>query len=306
MKDRQKRIREYFDTTALSSGNLADFSIAPDMVLLDKEDKPCFAEGRAFELMIEDRAKGSSLFGESFFVSDIEGAVPNNLLKWIADDDLDDHYVYTKSGDLSKTHSARHQWLDACKANSGRTPLSKDTYEQLKTMIDNVWKAEANILDVATKEYHRVKAGTLLEHGSFQVPYYWEYQGHKKKALFDVISFMNFNGSVQAIHIDIKKTANYHQFKNFFRNKYWVQDRHYTEGMLHLAEEKKILSEPFMLFLSASMEKPNLAQCFRLDDESIEYADDVYSILCDDYAEWEKQGKQPRGWREQEAIRIYL
>jgi hypothetical protein len=306
MKDRQERIDEYFATKALSSGNLADFFIAPDMVLLEIEDKPCFAEGRALELMIEDRAKGSSLFGESFFIADIEGAVPSNILKWIADDDLDEHYVYTKSNELSKQHATRHKWLDACKENPGRRPLSKEIYEQLKSMIDNLWKAEANVLDVASKQYHRVKMGTLLEHGSFQVPYYWEYQGHKKKALFDVISFMNFNGSVQVIHIDIKKTATYNQFKTFFRSKYWLQDRHYTEGMMHLAEEKNILSEPFMLFLSACMEKPHLAQCFRLDDESIEYADEVYSTLCYDYAEWEKQGMQPRGWREQEAIRIYF
>jgi hypothetical protein len=80
----------------------------------------------------------------------------------------------------------------------------------------------------------------------------------------------------------------------------------HTEDMLHLAEEKKILSEPYMLFLTASMVKPNLTQCFRLDDESIDHTDEVYSTLCYDYVEWEKQGMPPRGWRDQETIRIYF
>jgi len=304
--NRTKRIREYFQTEALSSTKLADFYIAPDIVLMEREEKPYFDEGRAFEMMVEDRAKGTSLFKDNFFVAEIEGALPKELPQWIADGTLDEQYVYTKSGDLSKTYATRHAWLDVCLANPNKKPLSVITYNQLKIMVDHLWKAEAKVLDHVTKNYITIKAGRLLENGSFQVPYFWKADGHKKKALYDVISFVEFGGSLQAIHIDLKKTANLSQFKSMFRTKYWVQDRHYSEGISKLAEDKNIYTEPYMLFFVSSMEKPYLAQIFRMDDESAEYADDVYTSLCHEFTEWKQKGMKPKGWIEQKNLKVFL
>jgi len=304
--DREARIKEYFMTDALSSTKLADFYIAPDIVLMEREEKPYFDEGRAFEMMVEDRAKGTSLFKDNFFVAEIEVAMPKELPQWIADGTLELQYVTTKSGDLNKTYATRHAWLDVCLANPNKKPISEITYNQLRIMRDNLWKAEARILNHATGQYFNIKVGKLLENGSFQVPYFWQADGHKKKALYDVISFVEFGGSLQAIHIDLKKTANLSQFKSMFRTKYWVQDRHYSEGISKLAEDINIYFEPYMLFFVASMEKPYLAQVFRMDDESAEYADQVYTSLCHDFAEWKQQGMQPRGWIEQKNLKIYF
>jgi hypothetical protein len=87
---REARIKEYFKMDALSSGKLADFYLAPDYVLMERVEKPYFDEGRAFEMMVEDRAKGTSLLKDNFFVAKIDGGMPKELPQWIADGTLDE------------------------------------------------------------------------------------------------------------------------------------------------------------------------------------------------------------------------
>ena len=305
MEIREQKIQDYFKLRGLSSTSLSDFNIAPDVVLMPRKEKSYFDEGIAFEIMVEDKAKGSSLFKDTFFIADISSPVPAELGTWIKEGTLEEQYVTTKSGELSKTYSGRHAWLDACIENPGKKPISNNTVFKLEIMRDNLFKAEVQIADVVTGIIHTVKAGELLSNASFQLPYFWEFN-HKKKALYDCVSIMKFGDHYQAIAIDIKTTATLQQFFSMFKKRYWVQDRHYSEGLENLASEKKIKHYPYMLFFVASKEDPYLAQVFKIESESAEFATSEYLSICDDFAEWADKGRQPKGWREMEAIKLYF
>ncbi len=131
-------ISEYRKWPATSYSSLADFNESQDHALMEKPAKSYFEFGNAFELMIEDRAKGTKLFSERFFTCDAPGEMPSDLAAWIEKgEDLSTKYKLKKDGGLHGGSKRLHEWLDACQANPGKMPMGKDQLESLSKMVEN-------------------------------------------------------------------------------------------------------------------------------------------------------------------------
>lgn len=295
---------EYREYPALSSSLLSQYwnkgIYSPDHALMKFEYQSYFEYGKMFETLLQDTVKGTDEFHDRFFITDVSSERPNDLIKWIENgDDLDQYYKYNKPDKktgiaaLSKTNKGTHAYLDQCKDNPGLVPVSKDEYEMLMMHVDRMCKMK----------FHKVSCGDLLAKGEWQVGIKWkgEYDQIPKKALLDVI--VDLGGSY--LVIDIKTSVEEKKFGYMLKDKYWIQDRLYCEGVesvfgpIHHQHQS-------MLFLVAYKTKPYLCQPRSVDHDSIDstiQAIEEYNDLCKSYSEWD--GK-PRGWLPMKTDKLYL
>ncbi|GAG52278.1 unnamed protein product, partial [marine sediment metagenome] len=224
---------------------------------------------------------GASFFDEKFFVCDVVGTMPDDLVGWIESGAaLEQFFVYNKDGvTLNGSKKTLHAYLAACLEHKGKVPIGADQAVMLKKMVANLLKMPFGLHS----------AGDLLSIAEFEIPLTWERDGIEKKALLDVL-IRPPAGPV--IPIDLKSTANQQQFRGMMRDKYWIQQMAYTEG----CREVYGASEE-MVFFVAMKEAPHLAWAAGIDDDSLPLARTKYRELCEDYAEWEGAGRQPIGHR---------
>lgn len=279
--------KEYRKWDALNYSRLAAFAESQDHALLEIGPKSYFEMGKAFELLVEDRAKGTNKFGERFFVCDAEGDMPDGLAGWIENKDLlGAMYKLKKDGTRNDRSKRLHSWLDACRDHPGAMPKGKDEMDKLNIMVNNFMKLEV----------YGHPLEELLRVAEFQVPLHWTVNGIKKKALVDVLLETKSSTYV----FDMKSAANMHQFKKMLRGKYWIQSVH-SEGVAEVCKDPM----PFV-FLVSSKQEPYLAQSFGLEIESRWYAEAEYMELCKRFVEWEAAGCPPRGWKEYEEVKVYF
>jgi len=286
---------EYRSWPALNYSSLADFNESQDHALIEKPPKSYFEEGNAFELMIEDQAKGSDKFGEKFFVADAPGAMPDDLAEWIKlGEDLSSKYRYNKDGSLNKQSKRLHAWLDECQRNPGKMPVGKDRKEMLDKMVHNFMIMQP-FVDIGTENTME----EILSVSYFQVPIVWYTGKLRKKALIDFLVITDH--SVYAF--DIKTTADLKKFSYMVKDKYWLQEIHYSSGLKQIFPDKNIIWR----FVASSKAVPYLSQPFSVYPDNL---NDVCSLeyrrLCNDYAAWMEEGKPPKGWKEHQTIRVYL
>jgi len=272
----------------INYSSLSRFSESQDHCLMPWPAKSYYEEGTAFELLIEDRAKGTAKFAERFFLADAPGAMPDGLAGWIDEGkDLGNLYTYTQKGELHGGKKRLHAWLDACRDHPGMMPMGKDQMVMLNKMVDNFM----------LMELYGHPLSKILAIADFQVPIIWEASGIKKKALVDVL----IQTKDKTYAFDIKTAADIYRFKSMLRNKYWIQDVHYSEGVAMVCNNPM----PFM-FLVSSKAEPFLAQPFGVDPDSREYAKQEYAELCNRFVEWDESGRPAKGWKGYEEIRIYF
>jgi len=273
----------------INYSSLSRFSESQDHCLMPWPAKSYYEEGTAFELLIEDRAKGTAKFAERFFLADAPGAMPDDLAGWIDEGkDLGNLYTYTQKGELHGGKKRLHAWLDACRDHPGMMPMGKDQITMLNKMVDNFMLMEVfgNPL------------GEILPIADFQVPIIF-YKGNlRKKALLDCM----VEGKDTVYVWDIKSAADMTRFQWMLKDKYWIQQIHYTSGARQVFPGKKIVWQ----FLVSSKQEPYLSKPFCLDDRSVEAAKDVYDALCLNYSEWVESGKPAKGWLPLEAIKVYF
>ena len=138
----------------------------------------------------------------------------------------------------------------------------------------------------------------ILPQAEFQVPIIWYVGKMRKKALFDLMI-----ETKDTVYIwDIKSSADLTRFQWMLKDKYWVQEIHYTSGARAVFPGKKIVWQ----FLASSKQAPYLSQPFCMDDRSMEDAHLVYKVLCENYSEWVDAGRPPKGWLPQETVRVYF
>ena len=307
-------IKEYRKWPAISYSSLADFNESQDHALMEKPAKSYFEFGNAFELMVEDWAKGTKKFSEKFFTCDASGAMPEDLAGWIeSGEDLNAKYKLKKGGERHGGSARLHEWLDECQANKGKMPMGKDQLESLSKMVENFMLMQpfADIGNANTM-------AEILPVADFQVPIVWhvgkpwdgnEYKpgySMRKKALIDCL--IQTNTTIYAF--DIKTSADMKRFFWMMRDKYWLQETHYSEGLGHLFPGKDIVWR----FLVSSKAAPFIAQPFCIDAPSGDYVGpsqydkvlDEYSELCNRYQAWADEGYPPKGWKELERIKIYF
>ena len=310
-------VKDYRALPAINYSSLAAFNESQDHALMEVAPKSHFEFGNAFELVIEDRVKGTKKFGERFFTCEAPGEMPTDLAEWIESDvDLETKYRRKQDGGLHGGSQRLHDWLDECRAHPGAMPMGTDQLETLSIMADNFLKMQP-FADIGNES----TLAEILPLASFQVPIVW-YTGKpfdgttaapgysmRLKALLDCLIITE-----STVYIfDIKTAADMKRFFWMMRDKYWIQEVHYTVGAGHLFTGKNIV----WLFLVSSKAAHYISQPYCIDPAgqvSSEYVDpsrygnvlDKYSDLCDKYQAWMDEGRPPKGWKELEKIRIYI
>lgn len=310
-------VDEYRKWPAINYSSLASFNESQDHALMEVEPKSYFEFGNAFELLVEDRAKGTNKFSKRFFNCEATGEMPTDLAGWIErGEDLNTKYRRKKDGGLHGGASRLHEWLDECREHPGAMPMGKDQLETLSIMVDNFMKMQP-FADIGNES----TLAEMLPLASFQVPVLW-YTGKafdgtaatpgysmRKKALIDF--FIETEGRIYAF--DVKTAADMKRFFWMMRDKYWIQEVHYASGLGHLFPGKEIVWR----FLVSSKAAPHISQPYCIDpagEVAAEYVDfskygnvlDKYSDLCQKYQDWIDDGRPPKGWKELEKVKIWI
>jgi hypothetical protein len=276
--------KEYRQYPAVNYSSLAAFYNdginSPDHALMDFGYKGYFEYGKQFEIMLQDACQGGGSFGDHYFITELTGKMPDELPKWIEEGTIGDQYEYTKTGKLNMQKKVKHAYLDACKDNPGKIPVSFADAELLEHHVMNMLKMDVQ----------GVRVESMLKNAEWQVPVIWTENGIEKKALIDCL----VKPKSKVYLFDIKTTANFKQFGYMLTQKYWIQEIHYTEGV-----NAEVGACDGMIFLVASKEKPYLCQSWWIDYGPIEnkmVVYETYDNLVADYKKWEDGGRHPRGY----------
>jgi hypothetical protein len=295
MTPAQMTEEQYRAYPALSSSNLSAFynkgTYSPDHALMTVEFKSYFEYGHQLETMIRDAVKGTDTFHDRFYITELEGKMPDEMIGWIDNkEDLAEKYVYTQKGDLSGTYKTRHAFLDEAMKNPGKIPVSKSDGELLKRHTENMLKME----------YLGAKVGDILAKAEWQVPIIFkDYDDLEKKALVDCL--VDLGG--EFLLADIKTAASFQKFGFMIRDRYFLQDLLYTNavnvtmGMCN-----------GMVFFVASKEAPFLCQPFTIDYGGTDFkaaALEEFYDLCRAYKEWSDNGRHPRVYLPLTIIKRY-
>jgi len=299
--------KEYFECGYLHSSELATFAEFPDNLSTPLIYKYEFAFGHAFEDMVQDRATGSDLFGQGYFLTDVKlnGLIASSpmymLFEWLDKGvDLEQQYKLNKDGKKSKKAVALHTILDECLANKGKLPINSFDYKTLMKMLDNFWKLSvkinSNSFDIAdllpkTKD-------------QYQVPIIWQSaNGVDKCALVDFINFIPINGSLWEVAFDIKTYANEFALNKFVTSKYWIQERHYIEGMQSIPAFKNVY--PMMVFLTSMKSAPHYSMSFDIDAATMEEREMLYDSYCPKYVKYIESGCPVIGTKTHKTFKVY-
>ena len=286
--------KDYRKLPALNYSSLADFNISQDHALLEKTGKSYFEFGNAFELLVEDRAKGSNKFAERFFLADAPGDMPDELAGWIEnEEDLFTKYKYKKDGTLNDKSKRLHEWLGECIDYPGMMPIGIDQVEMLRKMVDNFFLMKP-LEDIGVEE----TLEEILPVAQFQVPVIWNVGKMRKKALIDCMVETD-----TAVYVfDIKTSADLKRFQWMTKDRYWIQEIHYSSGLGRIFKGKDI----HWRFIVSSKAEPWISQTFCIDGTSADMAWARYADLCEDYQAWLDDGKPRKGWKELETVKIWF
>lgn len=286
--------KDYRQLPALNYSSLADFNESQDHALMIKPAKSYYEEGTAFELLVEDRAKGTTKFAKRFFLADAPGDMPEDLAGWIDNkEDLSMKYRLKIDGDRNNQSKRLHAWLDACALEPGKMPMGTDQVEMLGKMVDNFMLMKP-LEDIGVEE----TLEEILPIAQFQVPIVWYVGKMRKKALVDCMVETD-----TAVYLfDIKTAANWKKFKASLNERYWVQEVHYSSGIGRLFPGKDVIWR----FLVAPKAEPWVAQPAIMDKTSVDTAWNVYADLCEAYQEWLDDGRPPKGWKGLETVKVWF
>jgi len=285
---------DYRKLPAINYSNLADFNNSPDHALMEKGAKSYFEEGNAFEMLIEDTVKGTTKFEKRFFIADAPGGMPEDLAGWIEKgENLNEKYRLKNDGTRNNHSKRLHAWLDECQKAPGRMPMGKDQIQMLNLMVDNFLKMQPLIdMDIETD------MGEILSISDFQVPVVWYAGKQRKKSLIDCV----FQTNTAIYAFDIKTTADTKRFPWMVKDRYWIQEIHYSAGLGRIFPGKDIVWR----FVTASKAKPYISQPFCIDKTSTDMAWERYNELCKDYQNWIDDKRPARGWKELESVKIWF
>lgn len=286
--------KDYRKLPALNYSSLADFNESQDHALMDKPSKSYFEFGTAFELLVEDRAKGSSKFAERFFVADAPGDMPDDLAGWIeSKEDLNSKYRLKKDNTRNNQTKRLHAWLDECQRMPGMMPMGTDQIDMLGKMVDNFMLMRP-LEDIGVEW----TLEEILPVAHFQVPIIWYTGKMRKKALIDCMVETD-----TAVYVfDIKTAADLSRFQWMCKDRYWIQEIHYSSGLGRIFPGKDV----HWRFIVSSKAEPWISQTFCLDKTSTDMAWTRYADLCQAYQAWLDDGKPPKGWKELETVKVWF
>jgi len=268
---------DYIKVKGINASTLSLFKDNPNALSRGEYPKPCynFELGHAFEAILYEECHGiNGFFSKKWFISEKETPPKDELIHWIkSKEDLETKYVYNKpdkNGErkLSGTYKSMHYRLDECLDNAGKVPICKNDYQKLVKLANSMLNLEVE----------GAKVSTIIKKSKWQEAVFFE----DKKCLCDLLMIHNNTCYV----FDLKTTANFKQFRQIARQKYWVQACHYK----HCIEGAKGIPCNDMIFLVASLDE-EVVQEWRLHESKIEETTESYYLLIEDFRQWDWEVK---------------
>jgi hypothetical protein len=219
-------------------------------------------------------------------------------------DAIDDAYIYTKSGELSKTYKQRHRCLDQIRAHDYRRPIPEPFMDKLKIMLERFknypFEMCERVETLSEWILHYVTA-------HFQVEHFWQHEsGSECRAKFDMIWIWESDGVKWALPFDLKVTANWLSFTQNWKYRYIWQSKHYLEGFKKWCAENGYTpyGEEIWYLVQESAE-PQITHAWALSEASLSYLDDAYNAAIPQIWEWMDAGKKVKGYVEQQKVNIW-
>lgn len=303
-------ILEYIKAPGLNSSLLGAFADDPIVANSPGEPKTFYQQGKAFERLLQDKATGSDLFGEKFFIcEDIK--IPESFAEvFKSSKPLTDQFTFTQKGEFHKGKQSLHDVIFRCLTDelyfSGkrRYPVPISEYSQMELAIGRMLKMEIGLF---ANEFYVL--GDLIDGNTlWQFPIYWVANGLKKKALCDIIVLFERRGQGWVLPLDIKFMQSLSSMNMFFRrtnDKYSLQSMHYSEAVNYVEEFEEFYKYPQMPFIVAQKSEPFYVQPFLMDDSSVEYAYSDYCITCERCQKWIDDGRPATGIKPTKRVKIW-
>jgi hypothetical protein len=288
-------IKQYRDDPAINYSLLSAFNDNPDKAGEYIPDNNFFEFGKAIELRLVDRLFNKNSMFNRFFISSV--TVHKDIPELIKNkSDLGNEYIYKGDGSLNNKHKNKHKCIDECIQYQGMMPLSQFDYMIIEKSIDSLLKLKVDLPGCEPTTLSEV-----LPRCKFQVPLFWEKDGIKKKALLDIL--LEYGDFV--IPFDLKSAASFLKFKEFLKNKYWIQREQYTEGCQECFVDKEVVPMSFLV-CSKSESDSYYAGQFDIKSWDDEHNKICYDSLVDRFVEWDKNGRNKLGYKEREAVKTFV
>jgi len=291
--------KEYRQYKAVNYSTLADFNIHPDTVSMIKKPTSFMEVGKIFEAYLERFISISSkntFFDEKYcilseeeinefpeFAQAKEQSVPSDLVERLERGEpiTSDLITLTKAGVWAKPQIRTNFYVDWMMKHPGKYPISPDTMAKIQKMTDNFLKLQ--VFDIPMKD--------ILRSSQFQEPYIWkDDKGIEKKALYDFVCTFNLPelGGTAKVGFDIKTSCSEQQFKSMWYSKYWIQDRHYSEGIKHFNSG---IGLDRMVYAVVTSTEPYTAFVAMQNDDMIQTRVWDYQTLVTNFKQWDESGR---------------
>jgi hypothetical protein len=211
------------------------------------------------------------------------------------DIDLDTLVRLKKDGTPYSGDEALSDQIELHKSmEAGMFPIDQDDWD----MIDDIASAT---LEMPCLE--GITVAEFVERADFDVAIETE----TDKGILDVISTLeDVDGNPIAVAFDFKLYANQAAFLRMFREKLWIQERHYMRLLKDYCKVKGSVPYPNLVFL-AGYKDTKLAQYLPLEDsqENYDRANEKYEILREEYDKWIIDGKPYTGYLKPRFLKVY-
>ena len=271
--------KEYFSCTEfVGSSELKKIANgkSTDYLNVKVEDNVNFRIGTAFHLAVQDQAKGGTSFNENYFVT--KNTRPLKIFEILDELEIAEE-KYKRNKEIVKE----------LKENNGKFPITEEEAKKINLMLRNF----------ENLEFRGLKIMDCITEGEVEMPFFWEFQGLKKKCKPDFF----FRIEEEIFLFDIKTYGKEIEFFKYdFKNMaHWVQSCHYREGLQNFYPEYKI--NP-MSFVVSSKKEPHLCGVFSIDNSKnvVEAMERDYREVCDKYKGWLKNNKESIGTIEEQTL----
>lgn len=290
MMDRAESEKKYRAAPDLNYSLLADFNEAPDVALMKKKPKGYFEIGKIFEAYFEDEIMGTKLLLKKYYFSEIDKDLPDKIVEEIRCG-VTPMIVYNKDGVTPAGNKKVYNWFASeIQDNDGKMPIPVSVQNLAR-------RGTRNLLDCKIDD---TKIRDLIDHCDtveFQVPIFWKTgSGLHKKMLADMV----LDHKDYTACFDIKTAASFKEFRWMFKDRYWIQERHYSEGLESKHGEK--VYPGGMLFPVVSKQAPFLGKIFAGSLKFQDQRQKDYRSICMKCQKWIDAGKYSFGSKDMEYI----
>lgn len=317
---------DYFASDAIGSSLLAHCIVSHDPLIvctdrttLEKKPTPFMEMGRIFEDFVQAEYDPEFDFWEKYFKSNLS-SFPAGILEILEAEDLPgavqrciaDVSHYKLDGGLKKTYELKFHCLNQIKAHDYRRPIPAPWWDKLEIMLKR-FKNYPLRLTFDDNTYVKkvdfwMKAVTVL----FQVAFFWESEGVKCRAKFDMLWLIKIAKNIYAVPLDLKCTGgdvdgstNFGAFIGNWKKKYIWQSKHYYEGFLKWCQKKEYIPYDGMPYVIQESEEPQTTHVWSLHPDSLKALALPYYDALHTIQKWIDEGKPVTGFMPQMDVNEY-